>query len=104
MPNDFENRQKELILNQIEDPYQKDIANIGLTATDCLKQVACAGVAGACFTGCAALFEVGDHSMALLCYIGCSAWAGAVSYRGFRRVWQGYSIPFKNYLLSFFRR
>ena len=101
MPNDFEDRQKKLILNQIEDPYQKDIANIGLTVADCLKQVACAGVAGVCFTGCAAL---GDHSMALLCYIGCSTWAGAISYRGFRRVWQSYSIPFKNYLLSFFRR
>lgn len=103
MANDFEERIEKEILNNIEDPYTKDLTFITLTAKDCIKQVATSSVAAACFGACAGLLEVGDHASALLCYTGCSFFSGFVCYRGFRKTWQQVSIPVKSYILSFFK-
>ncbi len=99
---DFEDRYKKAILDQIEDPHTKDVANISLTAKDCVYQSAVCITTGACYTACAVLLELGDHTAGLLCYAGCSAFVGFASYRGFRTLWQEVSIPMKDYILSFF--
>lgn len=102
MPNDFEQRQNKIILDQIEDPYQKDLTYVTLTVKDCFNQVIVSATTAACFGACAALLEAGDHLAALVCYAGCSAYAGFICYRGFRKTWQNFSIPIKSYILSFF--
>lgn len=98
----FEDRNKKAILNQIEDPHAKDVANITFTIKDCLYQTAVCVTSGVFYSACAALLELGDHTSGLVCYAGCSAFMGYASYRGFRKVWQEVSIPLKDYVLSFF--
>lgn len=97
MPNEFQQRQNKAILDQIEDPYQKDLTYVTLTVKDCFHQAITSATIAACFGACAALLEAaGDHLAALVCY------AGFVCYRGFRKTWQNFSIPIKSYILSFF--
>lgn len=96
--------EKEKILEKIEDPYQKDWTYAVLTAKECFEQTQLLGVGVWCYYTCVTVMEVGDHFASLLCYAGCSAWTGYVSYRGFRKVWQNISIPFKSFIFKFFRR
>lgn len=100
MPNDFENRNKAEILKNIEDPHQKDIANAVLTSKDIAFVAVTGGAYPACLAGCAYfLTEAGDHLAAMLCYTVCAGFLGVASYSAFRKIWQMYSIPAKDYLV-----
>lgn len=100
MPNDFDDRNKAEILKNIQDPHQKDIANFTLTAKDLAFAAVIGGFYPSCLAWCAYLLtEVGDHAAAMLCYTACSGFLGIASYTSFRKIWQNYSIPAKNYLV-----
>lgn len=100
MTNDFDQRNKEEILKNIEDPHQKDLANVALTTKDIAFVAAIGGFYPACLAWCAYLLsEVGDHASAMLCYVACSGFLGVASYTAFRKIWQNYSIPAKDYLV-----
>jgi len=102
MPNDFERRQEEAILNQIEDPIQKDVAFAGFRAKDCFNAARISFYAAACYGACAAILEAGDHAGAFVCYMGCTGFITFQSFRSFRKIWQEGSIPTKRFILSFF--
>ncbi len=97
---DFDERNKDEILKSIEDPHQKDIANFAITSKDIALQAVNLGAGAACFGYCYFfLSELGDHTASGICYVFCAAFMGITTYTAFRRVWQSYSIPAKNYLL-----
>jgi hypothetical protein len=103
MANDFEDRQKQEILKNIDDPHLKDLANFAITSKDISFQIVTVGVGAACFAACAHLLtEMGDHTSSVICYGICGSITGYSSYTAFRRIWQGYSIPAKDYIRKFF--
>jgi hypothetical protein len=100
MLDDFDDHNKAEILNSIQDPHQKDIANFTLTTKDLAFAAIIGGFYPSYLAWCAYLLtEVGDHAAAMLCYTVCSGFIGIASYTAFIKIWQNYSIPAKNYLV-----
>lgn len=102
MPKHLKKIKKRQILDKIEDPHAKDIANLGFTATDCIQALTESIGIGLCYGICAGFCETTDHFMSSICFATCTIWSGALTYRCFRKVWQRYSIPIKDTILSFF--
>lgn len=103
---------KEVVLQNIEDPHARDLAHIGYVLKDAAYILVRSGtVITGCYAACAALLEAGDHGLGILCFSGCTLYTGAmfvtgtntfVQYTSFRKIWQQFSIPAKDFILSFF--
>lgn len=114
MTDDFP--EKNAALEAIEDPHAKDLANYSYTLAKSARRLGTIGViSSGCFLTCASLLETGDHALGLLCYSGCTIVAGSIayigaknvaaapslSYRNFRKTWQKFSIPVKDFLMNY---
>ena len=103
---------KNVALQKVDNPHVKDLVNLSFSLKKASMRLARAGfVSGGCYAACAGLLEAGDHTLGFLCFTGCTIFTGATfvigidsiaQYTEFRKFWQNYSIPVKDFILSFF--